>query len=44
MAELLELSSDSRQVIAEKSEHFIQLYQPELVVEAILELVGVNTK
>jgi pimeloyl-ACP methyl ester carboxylesterase len=38
-AELLELSSNSRQVVAEKSEHFIQLYQPELVIEAILELV-----
>jgi len=38
-AELLSLSSNSRQVIAEKSEHHIQLQQPELVIAAILELI-----
>jgi pimeloyl-ACP methyl ester carboxylesterase len=36
--ELVGLSSNSRQVIAEKSEHYIQLDQPELVIESILEL------
>jgi len=36
---LVGLSSNSKQVIAQKSAHYIQLDQPELVVEAILELV-----
>jgi pimeloyl-ACP methyl ester carboxylesterase len=35
--ELLGLSSNSEQVIAEKSAHYIQLDQPELVIESILE-------
>ena len=38
--DLLRLSADSRQEIAEKSEHAVQLYQPELVVDAILRLVS----
>lgn len=38
-SELLKLSTNSRQDIAEASEHFIQLDQPNLVIEAILELV-----
>jgi pimeloyl-ACP methyl ester carboxylesterase len=37
--ELAGLSSNSKQVIAEKSGHYIQLDQPELVVESILQLV-----
>jgi pimeloyl-ACP methyl ester carboxylesterase len=37
--ELLCLSSNSKQIIAKKSGHYIQLDQPELVIEAILELV-----
>jgi len=37
--ELLSLSSNSKQIIAEKSGHYIQLDQPELVIQAILELV-----
>lgn len=37
--ELVGLSSNSRQIIAERSGHYIQLDQPELVIEAILELV-----
>ena len=39
---LLKLSTNSRQTIAEASEHFIQLDQPDLVIEAILELVKMN--
>lgn len=37
--ELLKLSSDSKQVVAEQSEHFIQLQEPDLVIEAIREIV-----
>jgi pimeloyl-ACP methyl ester carboxylesterase len=37
--ELLQLSSDSQQMIAEKSGHNIEIDQPEAVVEAILKLV-----
>ncbi len=37
--ELVGLSSNSRQVIAGQSGHYIQLDQPELVVEAVLELL-----
>ncbi|HEY5729100.1 MAG TPA: alpha/beta hydrolase [Anaerolineales bacterium] len=38
-AELLKLSRISKQIIAEASEHSIQLDQSDLVIEAILELV-----
>ena len=38
------LSSDSKQVIAEQSGHNIQLDQPDLVVEAIQEIVDANRK
>jgi pimeloyl-ACP methyl ester carboxylesterase len=41
--ELLTLSSDSKQVIAEQSQHFIQLQQPDLVIEAIREVVESST-
>ncbi len=37
--ELAGLSSNSQQIIAEKSGHYIQLDQPELAIESILELV-----
>jgi len=37
--EFLKLSTSSKQIIAEHSGHVIQLYQPELVVEAIHEVV-----
>ncbi len=37
--ELVDLSSQGKQIIAEQSSHYIQLDQPELVIEAILELV-----
>jgi len=37
--ELVGLSSKGKQVIAEKSAHYIQLDQPDLVIESILELV-----
>ena len=40
--ELAGLSSNGKQVIAEKSEHYIQLDQPELVIEAILEVARFN--
>lgn len=43
-AELLELSSNSKQIIAEKSQHNIQLDQPDLVIEAILDLVKENKR
>ena len=39
-AGLLQLSTDSQQVIAEKSGHNIELDQPEVVIEAILKLVA----
>jgi pimeloyl-ACP methyl ester carboxylesterase len=38
-ADLVSLSSNGRQVIAEESGHHIQLEQPELVIEAIREVV-----
>ena len=34
--ELAQLSANSRHVISEKSQHFIQQDEPELVIEAIL--------
>jgi pimeloyl-ACP methyl ester carboxylesterase len=37
--ELAGLSSNSKQIIAEKSGHYIQLDQPELVIASILELI-----
>lgn len=37
--ELAGLSSNSKQIIAEKSGHYIQLDQPELVIDSILELI-----
>jgi pimeloyl-ACP methyl ester carboxylesterase len=40
--ELAALSSRGKQLIAEKSEHYIQLDQPELVIASILELVQEN--
>jgi pimeloyl-ACP methyl ester carboxylesterase len=40
--ELTGLSSNGKQVIAEKSGHYIQLDQPELVVGSIIELVQVS--
>ncbi len=38
-AELLQLSSDSQQLIADKSPHNIELDQPEAAVGAILTMV-----
>lgn len=38
-SELLELSSDSKQIIAEHSGHYIQSNQPDLVIKAIREMV-----
>ena len=40
--ELAGLSSNGKQVIAEESGHYIQLDQPELVIEAILEIARFN--
>jgi pimeloyl-ACP methyl ester carboxylesterase len=37
--ELLKLSSNSTHMLAEKSSHFIQLDQPELVIEAVRQVV-----
>ena len=37
-SDLLSLSSNSRQIIATESEHHIQLQQPELVIESILDV------
>ena len=42
--ELLSLSSNSRQIIATESEHNIHLQQPELVIDAIQELVDAAQK
>ena len=38
-AELVALSPQGKQVIAEKSGHYIQIDQPELVIDAIREVV-----
>jgi len=38
--ELLSLSTDSEQIVATESEHHIQLQQPELVIDAIREIIG----
>jgi len=38
-SELVGLSSEGKQVIAEESGHHIQLDQPDLVIEAIQDLV-----
>jgi len=38
-SELVALSSDSMQIIAEQSGHMIQLDQPDLVIEAVREIV-----
>jgi pimeloyl-ACP methyl ester carboxylesterase len=40
--ELVGLSSESEQVIAERSGHHIQLDQPDLVIDAILQIVEVT--
>jgi pimeloyl-ACP methyl ester carboxylesterase len=42
--ELAALSSNSKQVIAAKSGHYIQFEQPELVVKSVLELVQERPK
>jgi pimeloyl-ACP methyl ester carboxylesterase len=39
-AKLVELSSNSSQVIAEQSGHYIQLAQPELVIQAIRRIIS----
>ena len=36
---MLSLSSNSRQIIAAESEHYIQLQQPELVIDAIKDVI-----
>jgi pimeloyl-ACP methyl ester carboxylesterase len=38
--ELLDLSSASKHMLADKGEHYIQLEQPEIVIQAIQELVN----
>ncbi len=37
---MLEISADSRLTIAKKSGHMVMSYQPELVVEAVMDLLG----
>lgn len=37
--DLLSLSSNSRHVLANKSGHYVQLDQPEIVIEAVRKLV-----
>ena len=43
-SELADLSSDSKQIIAEQSGHFIQLDQPDLVIDAIQEVLDALRK
>ncbi|MEX5214819.1 MAG: alpha/beta hydrolase [Nitrospiraceae bacterium] len=46
-ADLTKLSTDSRQIFADRSSHFIQFDQPELVIEAVravLETAGRHTQ
>jgi hypothetical protein len=38
-ASLLQLSSNSQQLIAEKSDHLIQIHQPDAAVAAIVKMV-----
>jgi pimeloyl-ACP methyl ester carboxylesterase len=38
-SELLSLSTNSRQIVATESEHHIQLQQPELVIDAIFDVI-----
>ena len=40
--ELLELSTNSEHVLASKSSHYVQLEQPEVVIEAIRKLLKLN--
>jgi pimeloyl-ACP methyl ester carboxylesterase len=39
-AELLSLSTDSRQIVASESEHHIQLQQPDLIIDVIQEILN----
>ena len=43
-SDLLALSSNSKQIIAEQSSHYIQSEQPELVIDAIREMVDTLRK
>ena len=43
-SELAMLSSDSKQIIAEQSGHYIQIDQPDLVIDAIQEMVDALRK
>lgn len=43
-AGMLKLSLNSKQIIAEKSEHFIQLQQPQLVIDAVMNILNVTRK
>ena len=43
-SEQVALSTESKQILAEESGHMIQLDQPELVIDAIREMVDVNHK
>jgi pimeloyl-ACP methyl ester carboxylesterase len=43
-SELASLSSEGKQIIAEQSGHFIQLEQPDLVIDAIQEVMDANRK
>jgi pimeloyl-ACP methyl ester carboxylesterase len=43
-AELVSLSSNAKQVIAEGAGHFIYIDQPQLVIDAIREIVGAATR
>lgn len=43
-SELVALSTNSRQVIAEQSGHYIQLQQPQLVIEAVVQVVEMTTQ
>jgi len=40
--ELVGKFHDGRQVIAEKSDHMIPFHQPEIIVQAVQELVHAN--
>jgi pimeloyl-ACP methyl ester carboxylesterase len=43
-SELTALSSEAKQVIAEQSGHHIQLDQPDLVIDAVREIVNTIRK
>ena len=43
-SDLMKLSTNSRQVFADRSSHFMNFDQPELIVEAIRQMIAALTQ